>query len=169
MFGYRVAAAGDIDDDGRDDLLVGAIGYAGTGAAFLFTGLPGDVAGPDAATATFPGAASGDSAGIGLAGAFDLDLDGHFDLAIGAMGADLGGPSTGAAWIVYGPDIEGAITPDAADLVLWGPNADCTFGWSIRGVGDLDGDGPGDVVIGAPATSAPEVAGAIYLLNGRGL
>jgi hypothetical protein len=107
--GYAVAGAGDVDADGLPDLLIGAYGESSVrseaGAAYLVLGpVAGAVSLADAVV-TFGGEASSDYAGYSLAGAGDVDADGHDDLLIGALGEDSGAPSTGgsgAAYLFYG-------------------------------------------------------------------
>ncbi|MEY3209696.1 MAG: hypothetical protein RIT28_177, partial [Pseudomonadota bacterium] len=108
--GEGVGAPGDVDGDGYDDLLLGAIGYddpAGSlsfsGGAFLINGastlLSGDLTVSSVATATVTGAASSDSLGAWVSGG-DLNNDGLDDLVLGSTGYDYdGGANTGAAFV----------------------------------------------------------------------
>src|SRR5262249_48876574 len=79
LFGFAVAAAGDVDGDGRTDWLVGApIGAESPhrGAAFVFAGSDGHL------LREF----TGDTAGFGVSvtGIGDWNGDGHADVAVGA-------------------------------------------------------------------------------------
>ena len=97
----------------------------------------------------------GDAFGRGIAALGDLDGDGVADLAVGVHADDDGGPSRGAVWVLF-LDADGTVkshqkisdtegnftgTLDDGDL----------FGNSIASLGDLDGDGVGDLAVGAPA------------------
>ena len=96
QFGNCVSGAGDVDNDGTPDLLVGAINddYAGTygGAATIFSGATGDV------LAYLPASEAGGSVGANVQEAGDVDNDGLGDFIVGAMRAGIG--ETGRA-IVY--------------------------------------------------------------------
>jgi hypothetical protein len=87
----------------------------------------------------------------------DLDGDGHADVLIGAYVYD----ATGAVFVYHGP-VTGTSQPVAA---LYGPADDhlySFFGFRF-GMGDVNGDGRLDPVVGAPLYDSPEVpGGAIY-------
>lgn len=168
--GYSIAAVGDIDGDGGGDALIGAIGHASaglnTGKTYLLQGpwTPGTGALADSAT-SWLGEASGDFSGVGLGRGGDLTGDGVVDLLIGASGNDAGGAGGGRAYLVAGPTvpgehllaesyaiIEGLPLPSkAANLPLFhgsygGGDA---VGDSLAGLGDVDGDGADDLLVGA--------------------
>jgi hypothetical protein len=169
--GYRLAPAGDTNADGFDDILVGSFGEDTgglfAGAAYLVHGpLSGDLDLGTAAAAKFVGEAAQDKAGYGVGGAGDVDDDGYDDLVIGAYTADNTFPDAGTAYLMYGP-VTGTIDLAFADVILTGEAAGDFAGIRVDGAGDTDGDGFGDVVIGAhyDDTTAND-AGSAYLLTG---
>ncbi len=103
---FVVTRAGDIDADGAADLLVGAPGSdlagADAGMAVVYYGPVTGVLRTLEADVRLYGLALGDSAGAALAGAGDLDLDGHEDIVIGVPGLDFGDVDAGGAFVVHG-------------------------------------------------------------------
>ena len=99
LFGWSCAGAGDVNGDGRGDLIVGAPQtnvLLGRGYARLLSGADGSV------LRTFNGAAAGDQFGAAVAGAGDLNGDGRGDVLVGAPQNDGGGNGSGAAYAFSG-------------------------------------------------------------------
>jgi len=169
--GYALAT-GDVDGDGIGDILVGAYGQdAGgsySGAAYLVLGpTTGWVDLSSAADAKFVGEVTGDFAGCNLASG-DIDGDGVGDVLVGAYGQDADGTDSGAAYLVLGP-ATGTVDLSEADAKFVGEE-DADFAGSSLTVGDIDGDGVGDVLVGAhDEDEGGSNAGAAYLLFGGGL
>ncbi|MEQ1567159.1 MAG: integrin alpha [Myxococcota bacterium] len=166
--GCAVAGPGDLDGDGQSDLVVGVCltdrGGLDGGGAFQFSThedidrLVSDADGAMVAEAP------GDAVGSALAGG-DLDNDGLADLLIGAPGWDGdGGEDHGAVYVADGPATTSMNTPDAK---ITGVAAGDRAGTAVTVVHDLDGDGFGELVIGAPGSDTTgEDAGAVYVMFG---
>jgi hypothetical protein len=98
----------------------------------------------------------------------DVNKDGIPDLIVGAWGADTSGADAGAVYIFLGK----ANTPRTraakdADVTLKGAAAIDYFGFSVAAGCDLNGDGIGDVVVGAPLNDGgARDAGAVYVFHG---
>ena len=164
-----VEAAGDVNGDGRPDMVVGIPTAGPSGTAYVVFGRssPGTI---DLAALGAGGfRIAGDHAiGGDVAGAGDVNGDGLADLVIGAPGAGAGG----RAYIVFGKASTSPV--DVAALGAGGfridgrrgfnffplppPGAFCRgdeVGTSVDGVGDFNGDGRPDVVIAGPGPFAP--------------
>ena len=135
-FGYVIASAGDLDGDGYGDLAVGECG-AGAGHVHVYFGGPGGPQPARTQTLAAPDLQSG--FGCRLAAAGDLDGDGYADLAVGRIGADF----SGGLFIFRGGPQGLPTTTARIDSPDYHPSR---LGYSLAGVGDLDGDGYDDLV-----------------------
>ena len=161
-FSRSIVALGDLDGDGVGDLAVGALGDddggADRGAAWiLFLRADGTVKAQSkisAASGGFTGALdAGDWFGFAGAALGDLDGDGVGDLAVGAPRDDDGVANGGAVWILF-LDAGGAVRSHAKISATSGGfagplAANDQLGTSLAALGDLDGDGTGDLAAGA--------------------
>ncbi len=168
--GRSVANAGDLDGDGHEDLMVGVpgddTGGLGAGAVYLFYGPPpmGTLTLADADAVLVGG--RGDAAGFTVAGVGDLDGDGRDDLAIGTFQRSSASQAS-HVYVVYGRNSWPALfsLPGEADAIIEGVAAD-GLGEAMAGVGDVDGDGLDDLLLGAPYDDAAALnAGAAYLFT----
>jgi hypothetical protein len=166
--GLALAAAGDVNGDGFDDVLVGAYhhddGGIWKGAAYLVHGPILGSRGLGTAAAKFVGEHTDDQAGNAVA-AGDLNGDGTPDLVVGAYTQAEGGPSAGAVYVIFGP-VTGEHSLAAADAKLVGEGADDWAGTTVA-TGDFNGDGIDDLLIGAERESTGGLrAGAAYVVYG---
>ena len=185
--GIAVSGAGDMNGDGFGEVVVGARSAdpngEASGTAYVFHGRAeppptavdlGTLPGRDG-LALF-GALEGDRAGISVAGGGDTDGDGLAEVVIGVRGSDIGGLQAGAGYVVYGEgdppaEIELDDLDDGQGGGYFGGHADDFAGRSVAVVGDVNGDGFHDVLIGAAGTdvegdTAKEDAGVAYLIFG---
>jgi hypothetical protein len=176
-FGHSITPAGDLDGDGHNDVLIGAPGSdegadnAGAVYLFLGTGL-GDISATDA-SAVFLGSSEDDALGEVVSQAGDLDGDGILDIVLGipihsSEGAS--SPQSGLVVILPG-DVRGVVDVSlGAEGWVEGASAGDEAGTSITSIGDADGDGIDDLILGAPyEDSAGPNAGAVFLLAGGGI
>ncbi len=170
-YGASVAALGDLNGDGVVDMAVGARRRDGTftndqGAVYFHrmanNGTSSSVSSPSFTLST------GDQFGAALASLGDFDGNGVGDLVIGAPGDNSGGTDRGSVYVslltssgTIASSVEIASGSNGGPVLA---NSDA-FGTSITSIGDFDGDGVTDIVVGAPGddTDGPG-RGAVYLL-----
>ncbi len=161
--GNALVFAGDDDGDGRDAAVVAASFY---GSTCLVRGPVAAGARPfDEADLCWLPEADRDYAGTALDGGRDVTGDGVPDLLVGAIANDEVGPEGGKAYLLAGPHVGGALADATAHLL--GESKGDYAGTSVALLGDVDGDGSGDLLVGAPANEAGgSGAGRAYLLRG---
>ena len=181
MFGRAVARIGDVDGNGVDDLVVGAVGDDDStsgedkaGAVWiLFMRADFTVLGTQKISELFGGLGdvldSNDGFGRVAAGIGDLDLDGVPDIAVGANYDDDGGSNSGAVYILF-LNADGTVKAqqkisDSAGGLSADIDSGDQFGRGIACLGDYDGDGVQDLAVGATNDDDGNGdAGACYIL-----
>ena len=187
--GTAAAPAGDVNGDGLGDVVVGAPrADAEPGAAYVILGRrePGaiDLAGRGAGEIRISLGGKADHTGVTVSSAPDMDGDRRPEVLVGVdrFGAPEGAtpaPPPGAAYAVFAK----ALTADVdlaklgtAGIRLDGP-AGSSAGLGLGGAPDMNGDGRGEIVVGAPTVGArvaptaqgfpPDAKGAVYVVFGR--
>ena len=154
-FGYALAAPGDLDGDGVEDLLVGEArddsgGATDSGAVWVvFLLSSGDVKSARKIDRSdgAPLLSSGDRFGSALASLGDLDGDSRIEVAVGAPGDST---ESGRAWLLsLNPDGSVFAASSTTDAT---PEAHELFASSAASLGDVDGDGTTDLALGILGT-----------------
>ena len=184
LSGFSVSSAGDVNGDGIDDIIVGAFGAdpngGNSGSSYVVFGSDQGFAASLALSSLdgsngfrLDGVAAVDQSGISVSSAGDVNGDGIDDLIVGAQSADPNGNSSGSSYVVFGSD-QGF----AASLVLSsldgsngfrldGAAAGDASGRSVSTAGDVNGDGIGDVIVGANnADPNGNISGSSYVMFG---
>lgn len=168
--GSAVASAGDVNNDGFADLLVGAYGYSSNGgAAYLIYGsgsLASTTLGSGSQvryTNVIPSALNG----AAVASAGDVNNDGFSDFLIGAYN---GGGTNGATYLIYGRSIAltGVVLSSGTATEILGAVSQDRFGRTLAGAGDVNGDGYDDFLVAATQNDDGfSEAGTVYLILGQ--
>ncbi|MEG4293990.1 cadherin-like domain-containing protein, partial [Microcoleus sp. C2C3] len=185
--GWSVSSAGDVNGDGFDDLIIGAVfadgngissgqsyvvfgSNSGFGASFNLSALNGSNG------FAINGIAAYDFSGWSVSSAGDVNGDGFDDLIIGANGADGNGISyAGQSYVVFGSNSGFGAGLDLSALngsngfAINGIAAYDRSGSSVSSAGDVNGDGFDDLIIGAGyADPNGTSSGQSYVLFGQG-
>ena len=165
-FGASVASAGDVNNDGYDDVIVGAPAFENTltsqGAAFLYSG---SASGLETSADWAPlGAQTGARFGASVASAGDINADGYDDVIVGVPGAANGQAGEGLVEVYLGsPDGLGLAPSQTLEIDVVG----ASFGTSVASARDVNGDGYGDVIVGADRlTNGQTNEGAAFIFHG---
>jgi VCBS repeat-containing protein len=179
--GFSVSAAGDVNGDGRADMVIGTLngtaGDDGRVTAYVVLGKNGtatvdldDVAQGIGGFKIFDGIVA-DMSGRAVTGLGDMNGDGRSELLIGAPADAETGANAGAAYVVFGKtDTEAVSLHDIAaghgGFKIVGAHPGEVAGWSLAGVGDVNADGRADMLLGAWGAGATG-NGAAYVVFGK--
>ena len=141
--GRSLTGLGDTNGDGYADLAAGA---PGVNSALVVTG--STATSISNANAFYLTPSTGSTAGTSVAGPGDMNGDGLADVLLGAPGAN----APGSVYLFLGSTTLSGTSNEAAVFSTAEP--DERFGTTVTGVGDLNGDGYGDLLGGAPAYNA---------------
>lgn len=159
--GSSLAFPGDVNGDGHAELIVGAPDWEDSkGAAFMMLGpITADKKVAWSNSEVFYGNKGGD-AGHAVAGAGDVNGDGLPDVLVGSPN---GWDYKGAAYIVHGPTTSHHLPTEG--IPLKGVNVQGQAGWAVAGLGDVNGDGLGDIAVSSPR-QGDENKGRVFILHG---
>ncbi|NVM34906.1 MAG: FG-GAP repeat protein [Candidatus Lokiarchaeota archaeon] len=172
--GYSVASAGDVNNDGYDDIFIGAYSRSGgfAGKAYLIFGnevgsfsMHTNLSDADA---SFIGEGTGDVAGNSVASAGDVNNDGYDDILIGAYKNDEGGDWAGKIYLFFGNEADFfSMNTDLSDAnASFIGEETCDFaGISVASAGDVNNDEYDDILIGA--CGYEKGPGKVYFIFGN--
>jgi hypothetical protein len=185
--GFSISDAGDINGDGFGDLIIGAPGdftnasntdkgrsyvILGTASGFASTFNAGTLNGSNGFIVD--GINAGDNSGISVSRAGDVNGDGKSDFIIGNAFSNTGGQNDiGSSYFILGATSFGTnFNPTSLNgsngFIVNGLSANDRLGNSVNNVGDVNGDGLADFIIGSPkSTSAKDEAGTAYIVYGK--
>ena len=155
FMGTSVGAAGDVDNDSVNDIIVGAIGNGSVatlaGMARVYSGATG------LPIWTFFGNSANDRLGFSVCGLGDVNVDGHDDVLVGLP--QNGPAGQGSAWCFSGIDGSMLYFVNGVAINEW-------FGTSVACMGDVTGDGVSDFIVGGPEWPTGTGPGIVRAYNG---
>ena len=164
FFGGTLAGAGDLDGDGASEILIGAqledfSQATEVGRVYVVSG----ASGTSLFALSSPNRMQGGHFGSGLAAVPDTDGDGINDILVGASGETFNKTGAGRAYL-----FSGATGDLLLELGSPAPKRAGSFGEDVAGLADVDGDGRGDLAVGAPQEDnlAQPNAGSVYIFSG---
>lgn len=156
FFGYAVASAGDVNGDGYADVIVGAHsevlvgapsydnGQNNEGRAFLRQGSAAGLT--TSADWTAESEQADATLGYAVAGAGDVNGDGHAEVLVSGRDYSNGQVQEGRAYLFQG---NSSVLADAAAWSAEGAQTSANFGIAVASAGDVNGDVYADVIVGA--------------------
>ncbi len=165
--GAAVSTAGDVNDDGYSDVIIGERWYSdglldNAGRVLVFYGSDSGLGADPDWSATGDGSGAGFGSSVGTAG--DVNNDGYDDVIVGAPYCQNGGTVQGAAFVYYGSDSGLVTNPHWA---VYGQQADSSFGASVGTAGHVNDDDYADIIIGAPLFDQSQADdGAVFVYYG---
>jgi hypothetical protein len=169
LLGIAVTGMGDLNQDGYHDIAISAPyydqGHSDNGVVWIFTGSSSGLgSAPDWSAS---GSQPDERFGSSIASAGDVDGNNYSDLLVGAQGYDCGQVDNGAAYVFY--NAVGNLNM-AASWQVCNSQAYSGFGISVAGLGDANGDGYADIVVGAPRYSDDQPQeGMVYVYSGSSI
>ncbi|MBD2155301.1 FG-GAP repeat protein [Leptolyngbya sp. FACHB-16] len=183
--GYAVSQIGDVNNDGIDDLLIGAPsadpnGFS-SGQAYVVFGRSGGFPANLGLSALngstgfrINGLSEEGRLGSAVSGAGDFNGDGINDFMVGAPNADRNTTASGRVYVVFGRSGGFPATFNLSELngtngfVLNGAAGEDQVGAAISSAGDINDDGFDDLLIGAPGADPNGLSsGRSYVVFGR--
>ena len=174
VVGISVSDLGDINGDGIDDVIVGTIMFNTVGAAVIYgSSYPSDIyLATLSPTQGFKiiGPSYNEQIGISVNSAGDINNDGINDIIIGVFFKNTTNTAlAGIAYVIYGgisysSDLYLENLSPTQGFKIIGNTANGYVGYSVSGVGDVNGDKIDDVIIGAPGINNDR--GAAYVIYG---
>jgi hypothetical protein len=188
--GFSVSSAGDVNGDGWIDMIISAhfqtvsglvgntgktyVVYGSSALSALQTISLGHVGGAVPGF-VISGWQAGEESGTSVSSAGDFNGDGKADMLVSAYFNDTAGTNAGMTYVVLGKtgnvavDLEN-IKNNVGGFAIKGENASDFSGVSVSSGGDINGDGLGDIIIGAVnggSANANPYSGKTYVVFGR--
>ncbi len=151
-FGNSVSGAGDVNNDGYDDIIVGAYNYTYNynpkqGRAYIYYGGSNM---DNKVDVTFTGEGTNNYFGSSVSDLGDVNNDGFDDVIVGAYGFN---SQQGRAYVFLGD----SKMDNSADVIFTGETVENAFGISVSGAGDINQDGYKDIIIGAKKFNTAQI------------